>query len=117
MFLSIASWNSSKSPVSKLPATSLDDPGPHRKDEEGGDCPFRAAIGCLIGLASMTRPDIANAVRAMARHSHNSCPRHWSGVLTILSYLNNIRSLGIIYPRRLVLAMDVTLILISRRNL
>ena len=46
--------------------------------------------------AGMTRPDIANAARAVARHSHNLC-EHWNAAVKILAYLNSTRNLGITY--------------------
>ena len=42
--------------------------------EPEGDWPFRTLVGCLMGLANQTRPDIANAMRAI----------HWKTVVDIL---------------------------------
>ena len=39
----------------------------------------------------MTGPYIANAVRAMGRHSNNPSEEHWNAVLKILSYLRGKR--------------------------
>lgn len=36
----------------------------------------------------------ANAVQAVARHSHNPCARHWAEEDKIFSYLNGTRDLG-----------------------
>ena len=51
-----------------------------RKDgEPGGNEEFsnyRALVGSLMWLTVMTRPDIANALRACARHSHKPSLRH-----------------------------------------
>ena len=33
--------------------------------------PFRSLVGHLMWLADQTRPDILNAVRAVARYSHS----------------------------------------------
>ena len=35
------------------------------------DVPFREVVGSLTWIANQTRPDIANAVRAIARFSHD----------------------------------------------
>ncbi|CAN0238053.1 unnamed protein product [Pylaiella littoralis] len=43
----------------------------------------------------MTRPDIANAVRAVARHSHQPTARHWKAVLMIFQYLVGTKDLGL----------------------
>ena len=50
-------------------------------------------------LTSMTRPDIADADQAVARHSHSPCERHWVAAEKILDYLNATRDLGITYER------------------
>ena len=47
----------------------------------------------------MTRPDIADADQAVARHSHNPCDRHWVAVEKILDYLNATWDPGITYER------------------
>ena len=48
----------------------------------------------------MTRPDVANAVRCVARHAHDPCERHWKAVLQILAYLNATRDLEITFRKR-----------------
>ena len=50
----------------------------------------------------MTRPDIAQAVRSVARHSHNPCQRHWSAVMQILAYLKGTKTVGLTYNRDVV---------------
>ena len=37
---------------------------------------------------SMTRPDIVNALRACARHSHNPSPRFWDALFHVPAYMN-----------------------------
>ena len=46
--------------------------------------PFRSLVGHLMWLAIQTRPDILNAVRAVARYSHAPELVHWKAVLHIL---------------------------------
>ena len=53
--------------VSDLPASRSADLDPRRNDEQVCDKPVCAAVGSLIWLGGMTRPDIANAVRAVVR--------------------------------------------------
>ena len=48
------------------PGTNL---GPKRDDESGGDLPVREAVGSLLWLLTMARPDITNAVGAVARYA------------------------------------------------
>lgn len=69
--------------------------GPTTEDDSGGDFQYPEAIGCLVWLATMTGPEIANAVRNIALYSHKRCERHWKAILQILFHLNAIRELGI----------------------
>ena len=47
----------------------------------------------------MTRPDIANAVRAVARQAHDPAERHWRVVRKIISYLNETKDLGLVFVK------------------
>ena len=73
--------------MSDLPASQSADLGPTRNDELLCDKPVRAAVGGLVWLGGMTRPDIANAVRAVARQAHDLAERHWRAVRKITAYL------------------------------
>ena len=46
-------------------------------------------------LSVMTKPDIANAFRACARHSHNPSLRHWKALLQIVAYVNSTFEIGL----------------------
>ena len=70
---------------SDLPASQSADLGPRRNDEPVYDKPVRAAVGSLIWLSGMTRPDIANAVRAVARQAHDPAEGRWRVVRKIIS--------------------------------
>ena len=48
-------------------------------------------------LAQVTRPDIANVTRELARQSHHHCERHWRGVLKVLAYLHQTREYGLTF--------------------
>ena len=72
---------------SNLPVTPGVELGPKKEAESKGDWPCREAAGSLMWLSTMTRPDIANAVRAVARHSDNPTERHWKAVIKIMAYL------------------------------
>ena len=56
--------------ISDFPASRSANLGPRRNDEPVCDKPVRTAVDSLCWLDGMTRPDIANAVRAEA-----PCPR------------------------------------------
>ena len=93
--------------TSNIPTSPGADLGPKRKDEAGGDWPVREAVGSLLWLSTMTRPDITNAVRAVARYAHERTERLWKPITKILSYLNGTKSLGITYVRSSGLNIDV----------
>ena len=48
-------------------------------------------------LSTMTRPDISNAVRAVARHSHDPTDRHRKAVLKIMGYLHGTSDVGLAF--------------------
>ena len=64
---------------SDIPAT----PGVELREEGelGGDRPHREAVGSLMWLSTMARPDISNDLRAELRQSHNPTERHCGGQL------------------------------------
>ena len=47
----------------------------------------------------MTRPDIASALRACARHSNNPSPRHWKALFQIAEYVNATTNIGLRFAR------------------
>ena len=93
--------------ISDIPASPGADLGPKQDDEPGGDWPVREAIGSLMWLSTMTRPDTTNAVRAVARYAHEPTERLWQAIKKILSYLKGTRSLGITYERGSGLSLNV----------
>ena len=68
---------------------------------------MREAVGSLLWLSTMTRPDITNAVRAVARYAHEPSERLWQAIMEVLSYLNGTKSLGITYVRGSGLSLNV----------
>ncbi|CAB1100747.1 unnamed protein product [Ectocarpus sp. CCAP 1310/34] len=79
------------------------------QDEEVVSWPFRELIGSLMWLATQTRPDIANAVRAVARYCASPKEIHWRAGLGILGYVVRTSDLGITFRRGSVagLSMEV----------
>ena len=68
--------------------------------EEGkpkGDWPYKEAVGSLMWLSTMTRPDISNAVRVVSRYSHTPTDRHWKAVLETMAYLHGTMGMGLTY--------------------
>ena len=93
--------------ISDIPASPGADLRPNQDDEPGGDWPVREAVGSLMWLSTMTRPDITNAVRAVARYAHEPSEILWQAIMKILSYLNGTKSLGITYVRGSDLSLKV----------
>ena len=56
----------------------------------------RAAVSSLIWLGGVTWPDMANAVRVVARQVHDPAERHWRAVWRIIAYLNKAKDLGLV---------------------
>ena len=80
--------------TSDSPAFPGADLGPKQDYELGGDWPVREAVISLLWLSIMTRPDITNGVRAVARYAHIPTKRLWQAILKIFSYF---KSFGITY--------------------
>ncbi|KAL7292885.1 hypothetical protein TKK_0013555 [Trichogramma kaykai] len=58
---------------------------------------FRAAIGSLMYLATVTRPDIAYAVNYLSRKQAAPSEEDWKDVKRIFRYLQGTRDTGLIY--------------------
>ena len=90
--------------ATKIPAASAvptlskaDEPRNSEEKEEMRKFPYREAVGALMWTATMTRPDIASAVRAVARFRKNPGPAHKKAVVKILQYLLHTKEWGITY--------------------
>ena len=68
-------------------------------EEETTSFPFRELVGSLMWLATQTRPDISNAVRAVARYCASPKLIHWRTALGSLGYVRRTSSLGISFYR------------------
>ena len=68
-------------------------------EEETADQQYRRLVGCLMWAANMSRPDISNAVREVARHAHNPSATHWTAARRILEYLKETRTLGLVFEK------------------
>ena len=74
--------------TSDIPASPGADLGSKRDDGSEGDWPVRKAVGSRLWLSTMTRPDITNAVRAVARYAHIPTERPWQVITKILPCLS-----------------------------
>ena len=71
-------------------------------DEPDVEEPFRSLVGHLMWLANQTRPDILNAVPAVARYSRAPKRLHWQEAIHVLMYVRFTSSFGITFQRRMV---------------
>ena len=83
--------------ASGVPTLSKADEPRKPEEEEMRKFPYREAVGALMWTATMTRPDIACAVRAVARFCKNPGPAHKKAVMKILQYLLHTKERGITY--------------------
>ncbi|XP_046141105.1 secreted RxLR effector protein 161-like [Osmia bicornis bicornis] len=57
--------------------------------------PYREAVGSLLYLACVTRPDISYAVNVLSRHQLNSTEYEWKMVQRVFRYLMGTKDLGL----------------------
>ena len=74
-----------------------DEPRNPMEKEEMRKFPYREAVRALMWTATMTRPDIACAVRAVVRFCENPEPAHKKAVMKIFQYLIHTKEWGIKY--------------------
>ena len=71
-----------------------DEPRNPEEKEEMRKFPYREAVGALMWAATMTRRDIACAVRTVAKFCENSEPAHKKAVVKFLPYLLHTKKWG-----------------------
>ena len=69
------------------------------EDEKVENWPFRELVGSLMWLSISTLPDIANAVRAVARYCTAPRAIHWKAARGILECINGTNEYGITFQR------------------
>lgn len=68
-------------------------------DNSSKNEPYREAVGSLIFLATVSRPDISYAVSQVSRFLNNWDTSHWQAVKRILRYLKKTKNFSIVYKR------------------
>ncbi|KAJ9531774.1 hypothetical protein QJQ45_021923 [Haematococcus lacustris] len=58
---------------------------------------YSALVGSLLYLTCCTRPDIAFAVGALARHMSSPTKQHWAAACNVLSYLKGTCDHGLLF--------------------
>jgi hypothetical protein len=61
--------------------------------EEQTDAPYREAVGCLIHISQVTRPDICYAVGLVSQFCADPTEAHWRAVKRIMRYLKGTMDL------------------------
>ena len=61
--------------------------------------PYREAVGNLMYLAVVTRPDISFAVNVASRALESPTKRHWSLVKIIMQYIKGTLDVGLLYRK------------------
>ncbi|CAM9949757.1 unnamed protein product, partial [Sphacelaria rigidula] len=84
---------------SEIPASVSVKLGPTTGEDKKVNRSYRNAVGGVMWLTTVTRPDIANLVRALARQSHDPCERHWEAVMKVLKYLNETKEFGLTFKK------------------
>ncbi|XP_033225907.1 secreted RxLR effector protein 161-like [Belonocnema kinseyi] len=67
------------------------------QEKECKNVPFREAVGSLIFLATVSRPDIAYSVNVVSRYLNKHDDSHWQAVKLIYKYLVGTVGLGTEY--------------------
>ena len=71
---------------------------PTEEDEkESNNVPYREAVGSLVFLAAVSRPDIAFAVNSVSKYLSKHNATHWRAVKRIFAYLQGTIDYGIKY--------------------
>ena len=84
------------SPIPASPSLDLR----HVSDEDSAvDARYREMVGSLMWIANQTRPDIANAVRAVARFCHDPKEVHVKAARKIIKYLSATAHLGLTFRK------------------
>jgi transposase InsO family protein len=71
------------------------------QDRSGvGEFPLAALVGSMNYIAQTTRPDVAQAVGTLGRHSATPGAEHWKAALRVLAYLCTTRHTGITFHKK-----------------
>jgi transposase InsO family protein len=57
---------------------------------------YRKAIGILLYISTLTRPDISLAVNLLSRKNENPTEEDWKAVVKVIQYLHNTKDLNLV---------------------
>ena len=84
------------SPIPVSPSLDLK----HVSDEDPAvDATYRKMVGSLMWIANQARPDIANAVRAIAKFSHDPKGLYFKAARKLIEYLSATAHLGLTFKK------------------
>lgn len=93
----INKFNLSDAKSSSTPADANVNLSKNTSNNEPINFPYREAVGALLFLSSVSRPDIAYAVNVISRYVNNPGPSHVTAVKRIVRYLINSKDMSIVY--------------------
>ena len=67
--------------------------------EEEGVFPYREAIGSIMYLMLMTRPDLAASVQILSRFMEKPTRIHWEAIKRVLRYIQGTKEIGLKFQR------------------
>lgn len=68
--------------------------------EKDDTIPYRQAVGCLLYLAQVTRPDISFAVNKLSQYCNNPEKQHWLGVKRVMRYLQGSKDFALSFTKQ-----------------
>jgi hypothetical protein len=72
-------------------------PKTNNKRQDAEKFPYKELVGKLMYLATCTRPDIAFAVRELAKFMSNHGVDHWKAAKHLLRYIKGTKAHGLYY--------------------
>ena len=69
------------------------------KDETLNNIPYKEAIGSLMSLAMITRPDISYSVGVLSRYADKPKRAHWNGIKRVIKCIKGTSNYGLFYGR------------------
>ena len=84
-------------PTGKPPLSKEDGPQNGAEIAKMRGIPYREAVGALMLVANMIRPDLAYTAHTLAKFGDNPGPEHCKAVMKALQYLKQTASLGVTY--------------------
>lgn len=70
---------------------------PAEDEDECDSVPYREAVGSLMFLAVVSRPDIAFTVNSVSKYLNKHSPAYWMAVKRIFAYVVGTKGRGILY--------------------